>query len=228
MDIKKIKFINTTDVPLPFPKPTKLNLPEWYKSQPSYTNGVKTPDGINETTATVKKCMPVFDALTAGYLITTSTDIYVKQLPNKGVFYEWKSLNHIGFQGKGQFEHHPEYKGNDLPKVMSPWAIKTPKGYSCLFLAPMHRENVITVLPAIVDTDSYVNSVNLPFTLTNPTFEGIIPSGTPICQVIPFKREKWITEESLEDHLTKESRWAVLSVWFDAYKNKFWDKKQYD
>ena len=228
MKTNKITFINTTDVPLPFPKSAKLSIPEWYKIQPSYTTGVRAPDSINETTATVKKCMPVFDALTSGYILTTATDIYVKKMPDGGVFYEWKSLNHIGFQGKNQFTHHPEYKGHDLPKIMSPWAIKTPKGYSCLFIPPMHRKNIVTVLPAVVDTDSYINSINLPFILTDPEFEGMIPSETPICQVIPFKREKWVSEGSLEEHLTKESRWAVISVWFDAYKNKFWHKKQYD
>ena len=55
----------------------------------------------------------------------------------------------------------------------------------------MHQESSpIKVFEGIVDTDQQ-HIMNFPFVYKDPEFEGIIPAGTPIVQVIPFKREKW-------------------------------------
>ena len=53
----------------------------------------------------------------------------------------------------------------------------------------MHRESVFTIMDGIVDTDSYNALVNFPFFLNDWSYEGLIPAGTPMAQVIPFKRE---------------------------------------
>jgi hypothetical protein len=60
-------------------------------------------------------------------------------------------------------------------------------------------------------------------------FSGIIPAGTPIAQIIPFKREDWIIKEDKSlyfdaDTIGKKAR----NVMSGFYKNNFWNKKNYD
>jgi hypothetical protein len=57
----------------------------------------------------------------------------------------------------------------------------------------------------------------------------MIPMGTPIAQILPFKREDW---KSVEDKtLEKEARLNYLkssSVFRGWYKNNIWKKKTYE
>ena len=117
---------------------------------------------------------------------------------------------------------------------MSPWIIETPPEYSTLFLPPINRLEIpIIPLVGLVDTDTYFNNVNIPFihTAMQPDEEKhIIPAGTPICQVIPFKREEWKAEytwlnrDSLDKQ--KEEREKITSERVDWYK-KCTSKEKY-
>lgn len=113
---------------------------------------------------------------------------------------------------------------------MNPWAIKTPKGYSVLFVQPFHRESVFTILPGIVDTDSYTIPVNFPFVINDSNFEGTIPMGTPIAQVIPFKRDSWKMEfgSEIERNEQVNVTTKIRTKFFDKYKSMFWNKKEYN
>jgi hypothetical protein len=115
------------------------------------------------------------------------------------------------------------------PKWTNPYSIKTTKGYSTLFTQPFHRESVFTIMPGIVDTDIYTAPVNFPFVLNDLTFEGIIPAGTPIAQVIPFKRDafkmKIGNKKDLQDALRIQS--FIPLKFFNKYKSMFWHRKEY-
>lgn len=216
------------------PIPARKNLPEWYKNTPSYIEGKKrpTPGG---TTGTIKRCMPVFDSLTTGYVIPTYVDVYVECRKNsdgkKYPFFWWPSRNPIEFHDVEQAPNYPK-RGEHFgyPKWKNPWSIKTPKGYSCLFTPPKHSDtNIFTIFEGIVDTDKYTAPVNFPFILNDITFEGLIPAGTPIVQIIPFKRESWKMELGREGELENvRNVFEKLHTYlFDKYKNLFWDKKEY-
>jgi hypothetical protein len=117
-----------------------------------------------------------------------------------------------------------------FPKWLNPWGIKTPKGYSCLFVPPVHGGNqIFTVLEGIVDTDRYFGLINFPFVLNDVNFEGMIPAGTPIVQIIPIKRDEWRSslgsEKDLKDLV--ESDTFIRTKFFDRYKTMFWDRKSY-
>jgi hypothetical protein len=204
-------------------------LPEWYKEMESYIGGSKKPPMHNGTSATIKKCIPVFDALTAGYIITLPSDLYVTQ-ENGQPYYRWTPNAKIEFHSRAQLSTYPEYKDlNNFPKFINPWSIKTPKGYSCLFTQPFHRPSPFTILDGIVDTDKYFAPVNFPFVLNDIAWEGIIPKGTPIAQVIPFKRESWKLKIGNEK-IFKEQKLItskLLSKFFELYKNEFWTRKEY-
>jgi hypothetical protein len=224
----KIVFTNTNDVPdIYYPKPASQFIPEWYKKMPSYI-GDKKPNGKGQTNQTLKKCMPVFDAITAGYILQTYVDIYVSQ-KDGAPYYEWSSLNFLDMHPIIQAPNHPSSNGFDYPKFMNGFGIKTPKGYSCLFVTPFHRDAVFTILPGVVDTDTYSNNVNLPFVLNDVNFEGLIPAGTPMAQIIPFKRDKWSSKIGTKKDLLEREKTGILlkTKFYDSYKINFRQSKEY-
>ena len=229
----KIIFTNTIDLlDIEKPQPSSKFIPDWYKDLESYIGGNKKPDGNGKTTATAKRCMPLFDAVTAGYIITLPADVWVSIKEKDGErtqWFEWSDLSLVSFHPIEQAPDHPLRKPYAYPKWNNPWAIKTPKGYSCLFTQPFHRESAFTILDGIVDTDTYTAAVNFPMVINDPNFEGLIPKGTPIAQIIPFKRESWTMEFGKEKELKEQFSVGkkLQTKFFDRYKTMFWSKKEY-
>jgi hypothetical protein len=225
--INNILFTNIVKVEKKYnPQPASSCLPDWYKKQTSYMSNKKDPVENGTTTATIKKCIPVFDALTSGYILFTPVDIYVKTV-NGSPLYSWPDLDMVRFHPISQAENHPAQNGFDYAKFSNPWAIKTPKGYSTLFAHPFHRDLPFTILEGVVDTDTYVSPVNFPFVLNDPAWEGLIPAGTPMAQVIPFKREKWKMQMSQDVSGFNDNQMLLKSKIFNRYKNFFWEKKEF-
>jgi len=231
----KIVFTNTAGVPEEYsPKPASAFIPDWYKKLESYLSGEKKPTGQGQTSATIKRCMPVFDAITGGYLILSAADVYVSQKKTedgiKQPYFEWANYGLIAFHPIEQAPEHPNRNGHiAYPKWTNPWAIKTPKGYSTLFVQPMHRDSVFTILPGIVDTDIYTAPVNFPFVLNDVNFEGLIPAGTPIAQVIPVKRDFWQMSIGTEVEFIEQQKVLnrLKTKFFDSYKSVFRQPKEY-
>lgn len=223
--MKTILFSTHLDIEKEYhPQPADRFIPEWYKQTHSYVGGKKQPSGNGGTTGTIKRCMPVFDAITSGYIIPLPADVYVTQRDG-APYYEWSNFGLVEFHPVEQAPLHPEANGFSYPKWMNPWAIKTPSGYSTLFVQPFHRSADFTILPGIVDTDNYSAAVNFPFVLNSPNFEGLIPAGTPIAQVIPIKRDKWQKQFGDTGQVRVTTR--LQSKLFDRYKYMFWNKKDY-
>lgn len=240
--MSKIIFTDVVGVPVEYyPQPASKLIPDWYKESTSYISE-KKPNGFGKTTANIKRCMPIFDSLNSGYYLVTHTDIWIDQeteIKNSDdplsqeiinvPTYQWPSLYALQFHPHIQAEFHPKATGNPIPKWMNPWSIKTPKGYSTLFIPPMNRDNPLVAFPAIVDTDMYTPPVNIIFTLSDPGFKGLIPAGTPIVQVMPFKRESWQMEFGDKKEIEEASaiQRKLHSVFFDSYKNHFRQNKEY-
>lgn len=224
----KIIFTDTSGANLDLPKPASRLVPDWYKNTQSYINGEKKPSGDGNTYATIKRCMPVFDAIVSGYIIESPADVFVS-IKDGVQWFEWSDLGLIQFHPIEQAPEHPDRKPFSYPKWINPWSIKTPKGYSTLFVQPFHRESVFTILPGIVDTDIYTPPVNFPFVINDPAFEGLIPKGTPIAQAIPFKRDSWTMETGDKKDLERQAKVnkKLASKFFDRYKTMFWVKKEY-
>lgn len=226
-----ITFTNTSGVPDDFaPKPAYTCIPDWYKNLESYMGGEKQPNGEGSTSATIKRCMPVFDAITAGYILFTPVDVWISQRDGEP-WYEWPSYGPIQFHPVEQAPTHPNRNGHktSYPKWINPWAIKTEPGYSVMFVQPFHRESIFNILPAVVDTDQYDSPVNFPFVLNDVTYKGIIPAGTPMAQVIPFKRESWQMEIGNDEDRNNQNKTTIKlrSKFFDGYKSLFRQLKEY-
>jgi len=228
----KITFTNMVGNQEHKPMPSSSCIPDWYKKTESYIGNKKYPFVDNGTPATIKKCIPVFDSITSGYILFSPVDLFVRQVEEDGKmvpFYQWPSQDLIQFHPISQAEMHPAQNERPYPKWINHWSIKTPKGYSCLFIQPTHRELPFTILTGIVDTDKYSSPVNFPFVLNDTSFEGLIPAGTPIAQVIPFKRDTWRMEVGKEKEIKESnSTYSMLKTkFFDGYKSLFWSKKDF-
>jgi hypothetical protein len=224
-----IIFTNTSGMEdLEKPQPASKFIPDWYKNMESYMGGDKKPDGNAGTSATAKRCMPIFDVVTAGYIITSPADVWVS-LKDGQQYFEWTTLGLISFHPIEQAPEHPQRKPHAYPKWINHWAIKTPKGYSTLFVQPFHRESLFTILPGLVDTDEYYAPVNFPMVINDPNFEGLIPKGTPIAQVIPVKRDDWNMTFGGEKEFKAQVKITqkLSTTFFDRYKTMFRQDKSY-
>lgn len=215
------------------PKPTITSLPEWYKKKKPLMNDaqkhVVNPDRTKNVT--VKWCNPFGDALGAGYFLFLENDISVT-VENGVQDLTWINggKNFISTHAKEQVapELIPEGYSDQPWKFMNPWAIKTPKGYSTTFTHPLNRPELpFITLAGVVDTDDYNLPVHFPF-LIKANFEGIIEAGTPIAQVIPFKRESWKAEIIDFDPDKKiQIEAPFLRKIFRPYKLLYWKRKEY-
>jgi hypothetical protein len=125
-------------------------------------------------------------------------------------------------------------KNKNLPfyKILNPWRIKTPKGYSCLFVPPLNNsDDRFSILPGIVDTDTYDREINFPIVINGdkyPTLDTFIKKSTPYVQVLPFKRDSWkmkVTSRSQKE-IFKNNLGYDLNL-INKYKNKIWSKKSW-
>ena len=120
---KIIKFTHQKGIDLYPPKPSINSIPEWYKMMSEYMNGKKEVDE-NQSLATIKKCIPVFDAMTAGYIMFTQVDIYVKSV-NDMPHYSWASQEAITWHPVEQADKHPSKNGFPYPKWTNYYGIET-------------------------------------------------------------------------------------------------------
>ena len=243
---KKIKFQapksyieNNQDI---LPVPTKLNIPEWFKKL-SHTPMIKT----------IKGCMPFLDSLTAGYILKMPVDYYVEhnvtvagekktgfKCSHSYMTEENKTIN-LNFDTKKEF--HPTkqienspllQKNHNLPvhKIFNPWLIKTPPGYSTLFIPLMNnQDDRFSIIPGIVDTDTFVMEINFPIIFNGDKYKElktVIKRGTPYVQLIPFKRDSWkMSVEPVDTVKLGEEKGYYFKLLVNNYKNFHWSKKSW-
>jgi hypothetical protein len=225
---KIITFTNVLGLDFFPPQPAVKEIPEWYRETPEYQNNGKKIWVNNSTPHTIKKCIPMFDAMTAGYILYTQVDVQIDQ--QEGLpFYTWRGQEAIAFHTIDQAPLHPARNETLYPKWVNPYAITTPPGYSVLITAPMHRKSIFTIFEGVVDTDTYKAVINFPFVLNDIKWEGIIPAGTPMAQVIPFKRESWSHNIGSEKERQEQEKNAkkLETLLYNSYKKQFWFKKEY-
>lgn len=214
-----------------FPSPSIKLLPDWYKNMSSYTGGVANFNNGN-VNHTVKKCVPVLDSLGIGYTIPLWTDVLVFKEDGQTVIgpsNDRSGIKVVEGHPPEQIPGYPFPKGHDkdVYKWINPWHIKTKKGYSCLFINPTHRELPFRIMEGVVDTDTFPLSINFPFFLEKG-FEGIIPYGTPMAQIIPFKRDVYRSKRGKFDPVKYEQLHNLHdSVHKNKYKLKWWSRKEY-
>jgi hypothetical protein len=212
------------------PKPTLV--PQWFKKLPIYQGSSELIVFNGETNQSAKTCIPFLDSLTSGYTFNLWCDIQVKNSKtNTGKLVTWgnTAFDLIPIQDRPD-PGLPIFQGFDpmFFSWKSHWGIKTPKGYSCILTHPFNRTDLPFITSTgIMDTDKWGIWGNQPFSFIKD-FEGIIPAGTPIIQIIPFKRDNWKSkiDDSLTDWANKEEI-KGKSIFRGYYKNNYWQKKKY-
>ena len=224
---KKITFCATEERMVdiwPHPTPASRSIPETYKNLPRFRN-----NNLHEPT--LKTCIPFLDSLTAGYIIYFDQDYVVDPVENEfTVSPANMKEDDVGFHRETQLpkEWHT-FTGGHAGKFINKWLIKTPPGYSCLFIKPMNRiEERFDIISGVVDTDDYINQINFPFILHKRDEQFLIKKGTPMVQVFPFKRESWkMWSGFYMEKKHEKTRAKIFSEWVDKYKKMFWKKKHF-
>jgi hypothetical protein len=180
---------------LPPPLPAAKALPEWLRSMPATAFDHETGQDVR----TLKQCPPLLDALNLGFLVFLPVDVEIEAGP---VFrWDWSppvcSLQgfprsplsfHVSAQGKGA----PFASGEQrFLKFLNFWTISTESGVSILVTHPLNRPDLpFTTLAGVVDTDAYgAGLIHFPALWNDPAFAGTLPRGTPVAQLVPFRRE---------------------------------------
>jgi hypothetical protein len=216
------------------PSPAKGFLPDWFREMAKYFDGSKKTRYVSRGfgNQTVKACPPFLDSMMSGYTITLPADVLVEPDENGGRNIKWgAAMDIVASHSAEQLaeEQVPEGYSKDPLKWLNFWSIQTPKGYSTLFVHPLNRTDLpFLTLSGVVDTDTFEMPINFPF-LIKENFSGVIPLGTPIAQLIPFKREAW-SRELVEFDSGKTQRMdnRFYKTLFHAYKKQSWNRKEYN
>jgi hypothetical protein len=238
--VQEIKFIAWNEyawknVPKPFP--ASQAVPDWWKNESPF---VKTPDNPEGKKLSIhnrianysfKKCTPMLDTLTSGYLVPLWSDVLIDSTP-EGPKISWRVLPDV-FEMHGTsawgVERPPGYS-KVVFKYMTQWNIATPPGYSVLITSPYgyRKANPFKIIDAVFDGDKSQHEIILPCWIQEG-FEGIVERGTPMAQIIPFKRTDWkvaFDYHTQEEHLTIMDRTVRATIWNNYLRNSH-SKKSY-
>lgn len=235
---KVLKFIPSGDINiLVSPEPAYKKIPQWYRDLAKHvsSNNLENLDPVNDRGAdgsnvSTKLCLPFQDAMTLGYMYVLEDDLTVELDIDGKPSLSWKK-DFMMIDKRPNVDLaipddvHPIHFG-----VKMQWFYETPPEYSLLMTMPINRPDLPFWCPSgIVDSDIWGLPAFLPFFIKR-NFQGVIPKGTPVVQMIPIKREPWNlevddTKESLEKHeLMSENRRSHITA---HYRKFAWRKKQY-
>jgi len=205
--------------------PAIKSVPLWYKKMPKKVK-VKI-DNQEQENITAKVCVPFLDALSTGYYMTLGQEIYVERVDDVPIIRYKNDPNPTGVRTPAQTNPMPYPAGYE--KINFVWhtnsAVILPEGYSAVYCHPLNRfELPFFTVGAVVDADVAIPGGNIPFYLKEG-FEGVIPKGTPIIQIIPFKREDWISKKV--SGVNKIARDHQAKGPHDWYRKFAWKRKTY-
>lgn len=219
MSIKRIKYHSIApELTIPHPTPSSRMIPEWFRKMRPVT-----ADKI----VSIKRCVPVLDAMTAGYIIPIPADVEYSNRDKK--FRNPAEFEVVTSHAPSQIVGMPvtdEYDPQPW-KFSNAFHIKTPKGYSTLFVHPLNHTNLpFHAFSGVVDTDKHPVVINFPFVIRKD-FNGVIEAGTPMIQAIPFKRDDWKMEvKDTGKRYFYEKQFEVNNNDLGWYRSKWWVKKR--
>ncbi|TIL76094.1 MAG: hypothetical protein E5Y65_23820 [Mesorhizobium sp.] len=170
------------------PVAAKTVLPDWFRKLPPVDaqQASATNNGL-----TVKRCMPFLDAMTTGWILPLAATVRLEVKDGGSAVDAGWEFDRVMVSNHGAHQVAGNPKEPAPPcKFHNYWSIRTPPGWSCLFLPPLNRPaQPFECVAGIVDTDTYAAHIHFPFFATAPDGLYVIEKGTPLVQVIPFRRE---------------------------------------
>ena len=176
---------------LPEPKPAAKCIPDWFKRvMPEIP---ESHDNLGRPGQSIKKCMPVLDAMSVGFIIPLQADVGIRTSETCAII-EAKNgpdIKSIEFHNLAQIGgmKAPGYPAPPI-KFLNHWIIKTAPGWSTLFLPLINdvEQDDFTCLAGLVDTDTYAKEVNFPAIWHTPNYDAWLKAGTPLVVAIPVPR----------------------------------------
>ena len=210
------------------PKPASKVRPDWYNKTTPWEGQP------HNSLPTIKKCMPVYDTITSGYIIFNPVEQRIQTYQRDEEHEGFSRTYPQGWQNQSPQEGHEHSQcpvavngtKKDYITFSVPWRIETPPGYSCIIQSPFyHFEERFKLYPAIIDTDTIdVPWNNWPGVAMQDDF--ILAPGEPLAQIIPFKRENWEMETEINEEGIKRDS-ALKFYLSDAYSKIFHRKKKF-
>lgn len=230
------------------PQPGSRFVPKWYRDGEKYVNkedgslNIPSPD---LRAPGLKSCSPFLDSIISGFIQPLSCDIeilknngtdpiefrYVAKDQN-GDYVEVEDL-HLMDERRGGIGHTmPRPAGHSQNHLVwvGHYGWKVPRGWSVIVTHPMNQFQLpFTTSSGIMESDRFFMGGNIPWYIKEG-FTGIIPKGTPMFQIIPIKRAKWLgvlpirTSNKMGMFMAKQARDVVEGF----YRDKLWVKKEYD
>jgi Family of unknown function (DUF6065) len=186
------------------PVPAKTYIPDWFRRLPAIDPEVESR---TNTGLTVKRCMPFLDAMATGWIIPLAATVRL-EISEGGTRVDagWDfDRTLVSNHGMHQVKGNP--MGARPPcKFHNYWTITTPPGWSCLFVNPLNRPNgLFEVVAGVVDTDTYRSPIHFPFFATGEDGLHVVEKGSPMVQVIPFRRKDSELEAEIRSETTAEA-----------------------
>jgi hypothetical protein len=206
------------------PQPAKNFIPKWFKDMPP------TPKDDFHTklvpqSKTAKLCPSFIDIFHNGFVLPAHCDIYLRWEDDGE--YEWQT----SFEEYEMQIHHDiqmkdyapkEAKIQKVFKIVSPFRMQTPKGYSVYQVPMLYHYNTDWHVPyGVIHTDKHhIINQQIVVTAENKN-QLLIKQGEPLCYYVPFKREEFdLKVESWSDKwetLTRENLYKVHSKFKGGY-----------
>jgi len=232
MEEQKISFISEfphlLDIEECAPKSMVKSIPDWWKNQPTPQINFHKEE-INF--GTVKNCPSFPDYFSQGYVIRMWVDTVIDFNKSTGEWF-WKTAHKdfkVEFHDSAQFVNFAAPIVNNNPgyavfKLISPWSIITPDGYSVLQLPMFYNFNEdFTILPGVIASD-VEHSLNLQILIHSNKSQIVIERGTPLAQYIPFKRSNTLPMEYREATEEDTNKLTASNL---HYETKFYKGKEY-
>lgn len=193
------------------PQSIKKFIPEWFRS-------IKNTEAV-----TVKSCPSFIDVFKEGFVVVAPQD-YLLRYNEEDNSYQWSSATvfEIMSAGADQVGNHTNPQFVDyLPKESQikfvfklhlPFLIFTDKGYSTRIMKLPYQFNDQWECNYGVLKSDLIHQVNIQINVLKADQDILIEKGTPLCLIVPFKRE----EHKLEtvDVRKKEFQKRINQAWF--------------
>lgn len=202
MSSGKIEFFTDHEPLLDYsPIPARKLLPDWFKrmepaidlppGKSRFPFGLSKKLRLSNVNATIRRCPGIISYLSEGYILPLWSD-FVVQVRGETVYCAGSNeLAHASPHSKEmQYSTMPLPSGylKDSIKFTNPWKVRTPPGWSIQISQPFyHFEDRFTVIPGVVDADSY-HHIHVNTFFRKGDADHKLTMGMPFVHIMPFER----------------------------------------
>jgi hypothetical protein len=163
--------------------------------------------------------------MTLGYMFLVPADFKI-EITGNGTHFNayWRYPEpYIDGHPPSSITGHPKH-GKIIVKVFTMWGIKTKPGWSTLIFPPINRAELpLEAMAGVLDSDRMHDVLTIPCFCNLPDGLHFIRKGTPLAQVLPFKREELsmvARGETPEEKLLRENHRRLMMSEVGSYQRK--------